>query len=56
MSFENIDFPIPENYDLYLKVAYGDYMKLPPVGQRITHQIQQLDLGKYSDYFEKIDK
>lgn len=55
VSFENIDFPIPENYDLYLKVAYGDYMKLPPVEQRITHQIQKLDLGKYSDYFEKID-
>lgn len=44
-KFENEVFPIPKNYDIYLKVAYGDYMKLPPESERITHMIQCLDFG-----------
>ena len=28
-DFEDAKFYIPENYDIYLKTCYGDYMKLP---------------------------
>lgn len=34
-SFEDIpDAPIPNNFDLYLRTLYGDYMQLPPIDQR----------------------
>lgn len=34
-TFENIEqAPMPNNPDTYLKVLYGDYMKLPPLDQR----------------------
>lgn len=29
VTFEDTEFPIPENYDAYLKNLYGDYMKFP---------------------------
>lgn len=36
-NFENHSFYIPANYDEVLKICYGDYMKLPPKEQQITH-------------------
>lgn len=47
-SFEGELYPIPEDYDTYLTIAYGDYMTLPPESQRVTHNIVKLDLGKYT--------
>lgn len=35
--FENIKFPIPKDYDMILKMTYGDYMKLPSAERRIPH-------------------
>lgn len=32
--YEKKKIKIPEKYDLYLKILYGDYMKLPPLDQR----------------------
>ena len=43
--FEGAMFNIPEKYDYFLRVAYGDYMKLPPESERVTHQIKRLDFG-----------
>lgn len=43
--FEGEMFNIPEEYDRFLKVAYGDYMKLPPENERVTHEIEYLDFG-----------
>lgn len=37
MSFEDKEFFIPSGYNDILKICYGDYMKLPPVEQRVTH-------------------
>lgn len=37
LEFEGRKFKAFRNYDLYLSTLYGDYMKLPPVEQRISH-------------------
>ena len=37
LSFEGREFNVPSDYHSVLKTFYGDYMKLPPVEQRVTH-------------------
>lgn len=37
LPFENRVYKVISGYDEYLKAAYGDYMKLPPVEKRISH-------------------
>ena len=34
VDFEDRKYPIPKNYDEYLKMMYGDYMTPPPEGKR----------------------
>ena len=34
-EFENLQLPIPSQYDLYLTQLYGNYMELPPVEKRV---------------------
>ena len=36
-SFEGIESPIPVGYDEYLRMAFGDYMILPPPEKRKPH-------------------
>lgn len=36
-EFEDLDLPIPTGYDSILRSLYGDYMKLPPPEERVTH-------------------
>ena len=33
-TFENLELPIPKEYDFYLTQLYGDYMQLPPLEAR----------------------
>lgn len=47
INFENTTFKVIREYDQLLKKSYGDYMKLPPLNQRRTHEFQELDFGKY---------
>ncbi len=47
MEFEGELFPIPQDYDRFLTIAYGDYMELPPESKRKTHNIIELDFGKW---------
>lgn len=38
MKFEEYTFPAPKGYDEYLNRIFGDYMQLPPEGERyVTH-------------------
>ena len=36
LEFEGELYPCPQKYDLYLRCFYGDYMKLPPVEERVA--------------------
>lgn len=45
VAFEDHFFPIPEDYDYYLSRRYGDYMTMPPVGERRNHVVVELDFG-----------
>ena len=36
-KFENINLPVPNNYDLILKGVYGNYMKIPPKEKQYIH-------------------
>lgn len=46
-DFEGLSMPIPKGYDEYLRMAFGDYMKMPEESQRIPHHdLYYLDLDK----------
>ena len=46
LEFEGLKCFAPENYDFKLTRLYGDYMKLPPVHERIGHhQATIIDFG-----------
>ena len=40
LPFESIEINGPQDYDAYLTHIYGDYKKLPPESERVTHQIR----------------
>lgn len=42
--FENVDTYVPGNVIEYLFSQYGDYMKLPPVEQRVGHRPFKVEL------------
>ena len=47
VTFENYSFKAFKNYDEYLKILYGDYMKLPPKEQQHgRHDIIEWELPK----------
>ena len=46
-KFEDTELCVMSGYDEYLRIFYGDYMKLPPEEQRRTHD--------YNGYFWKND-
>lgn len=47
VKFESIEINVPNDYDTYLKINFGDYMKLPPEDKRNNHLPQVLDFGDY---------
>lgn len=40
LDFENRNFKVIKEYDLYLKQHYGDYMKLPPVEEQVGNHTE----------------
>ncbi|WP_455961539.1 LicD family protein [Bacteroides bouchesdurhonensis] len=44
VEFEGYEFPIPREYDEYLKITYGDYMTLPKEKDRVSQHILELKL------------
>lgn len=36
-DFEHLKLKVPKGYDIYLNKLYGDYMIVPPLDKRITH-------------------
>lgn len=52
MDFEGYKLPIPVGYDDYLKIAFGDYMKLPPKDKQVaSHDVLFYDLNNsYKKY------
>ena len=47
IPFEDDNFMVLKRYKQFLSDHFGDYMTLPPVEQRVTHQVAELDFGKY---------
>lgn len=37
VDFEGEKMPIPKGYDEYLRMAFGDYMRLPPKEKQVAH-------------------
>lgn len=54
VNFEDIEIQVPERYDEYLKIYFGDYMKFPPLDQRNSgHCVLVCDMKKpYSMFVE----
>lgn len=42
VPFEDSAFRVPVGYDAMLTAQYGDYMKLPPVEQRVSHHVNNV--------------
>lgn len=47
VKFESIEINVPNDYDSYLKINYGNYMELPPKEKQVNHAPQVLDFGDY---------
>lgn len=46
LDFEGYKLPAPQGYDIYLKMAFGDYMTPPPENERICHhEYEVIDLS-----------
>lgn len=54
MQFEDLLMPVCKGYDSYLKEYYGDYMKLPPVEERVSrHHISRLEIPNIKELVEQ---
>ena len=40
IEFEGKYYNAPGNYDVFLKIIYGDYMRIPPPEERHTHSVE----------------
>ena len=54
-SFEGITVNVPNNCDAVLKKLYGDYMKLPPVEDRIGHAPEYISFGDNESIVRKMN-
>lgn len=55
VDFEDTKLPVPIGYDSYLKIAFGNYMELPPIEKRMNHhEYEFIDLEKSYKEYERI--
>lgn len=55
MAFEDTELYMPKDYDSILRTMYGDYMQLPPEGERKSHGfIFVSDSISYQEYDQKM--
>ena len=47
IKFENKKYMVIKEHDKYLTKLYGNYMELPPLEKRHTHEFGKIDFGKY---------
>lgn len=50
--FEDREFPVAWKVEDYLKICFGDYMKLPPKEKQVGLHVLNVDFGKYDDGFD----
>lgn len=60
-EFEGLQVPLPEGYDQYLKMAFGNYMDFPPESERVPkHNAVYIDLNesykKYKGIYYCVEK
>ena len=48
LEFEGKMYPVPKNYDAFLREEYGDYMTLPPPEERVNPSL--VDFVDFGDY------
>ena len=49
LEFEGEMYPVPKNYDLFLREQYGDYMTPPPLDKQVNKCfVESIDFGPYS--------
>ena len=49
VPFEDITVRLPRDYDTVLTRGFGNYMELPPEGERHNHQPYHVDFGPFGD-------
>ena len=50
IEFEGKMYPIPKDFDTFLREQYGDYMTPPPVEQQVNKcHIEEIDFGPYNN-------
>ena len=54
LLFEGVDVKVPELYHEFQTHMYGDYMKLPPLEQRVAHEVKLLNHRNID--FEALEK
>lgn len=55
--FEDIEVPLPQEYDKYLRHFFGDYMQFPPVEQRVEkHHRAYVNLDRKETREEAVEK
>lgn len=52
LPFEDISIVVPTRYEDYLVTSYGNWRQLPPVEQRVQHDVVFMDLNRKIPYRE----